>query len=305
MPNGSRSMKVFRVTDSPNAAGLVETAAELPRPGEGELLIRVCAAGVTPTELAWSTTSHDSAGQKRTGAIPGHEFSGIVVETGEEVFGMNDWYSDGATAEYCLAPASSVAAKPRSLTHAEAASVPISALTAWQGLFDHAYLQAGEHVLVHGGAGAVGIFVVQLAKWHGARVTATASGRDSAFLTGLGADAVIDYKTSRFEEAVRRVDLVFDTVGGDTLARSWDVIGPRGRIITIAADAESATDPRVKQAFFIVEPGRERLARIGGLLDAKQLRALVAAEVPLARAPDAYAGRVVRHGPGKVVLVVA
>src|SRR4029079_2565597 len=124
-----------------------------------------------------------------------------------------------ATAEYCVARHSAVVPKPRSLTHTEAATVPIGALTAWQGLFDHAKLRPGERVLVHGGAGAVGVFAVQLAKLHGARVTATASARDLDFVTSLGAEQVIDYRASRFEEGVQDLDVVFDTIGGQTLNR--------------------------------------------------------------------------------------
>jgi NADPH:quinone reductase-like Zn-dependent oxidoreductase len=151
--------------------------ASVPRPGRAELLIQVCAAGVILTELSWYPTSHRKTGEARVGAVPGHEFSGVVaavgeqvgsLEIGQDVYGMNDWYSDGAIAEYCIAPFFAIAPKPHSLTHAEAASVPISALTAWQGLFERAKLQPGERVLVHGGAGAVGIFVIQLAKLHGA-----------------------------------------------------------------------------------------------------------------------------------------
>ena len=135
--------------------------APIPQPGPAELLIRVLAAGVIPTELGWYPTTHTRTGQSRTGAVPCHEFSGVVtgvgadvgdLETGREVFGMNDWYSEGALAEYCVAPFFAVAPKPAALTHAEAASVPISALTAWQGLFERARLQPGERVLVHGGA---------------------------------------------------------------------------------------------------------------------------------------------------------
>ena len=136
-------MKVMRVTDSAQGPPLVEADAPDPRPGPGEELIRVHAAGVTTTELLWYPTTHTKTGEKRTGAVPSHEFSDVVADVGEdvdrleigrEVYGMNDWFSDGALAEYCLAPFSSVAPKPASLTHAEAASVPIPALTAWQGL---------------------------------------------------------------------------------------------------------------------------------------------------------------------------
>jgi NADPH:quinone reductase-like Zn-dependent oxidoreductase len=141
--------------------------------------------------------------------VPGHEFSGAIAAVGDDttgfaigqdVFGMNDWFSDGAMAEYCIGQPS-VAKKPRRLTHVEAASVPIAALTAWQGLLDRARLRAGERVLVHGGAGAVGVFAIQLARFHGAHVTATASSRNLAFVSQLGAERVIDYQAARLKRA--------------------------------------------------------------------------------------------------------
>jgi NADPH:quinone reductase-like Zn-dependent oxidoreductase len=158
--------------------------------------------------------------------ILGHEFSGVVAEVGrgvtapargEAVYGLNDWFRDGAEAEYCVARADEVAAKPRSVDHTHAAAVPISALTAWQGLFGHARLAAGERVLVQRAAGGVGLWAVQLARWRGARVIGTASARNRDFVRGLGADEVIDYRATRFEDAVRDLDVVFDTVGGETL----------------------------------------------------------------------------------------
>ena len=143
---------------------------------------------------------------------------------------------------------------PATLSHEAAASVPIGALTSWQGLIDRAKLEPGERVLVHGGAGAVGLYAVQLAHIHGARIITTVSAQDIDFVKRLGADEVIDYKASRFEKEVRDVDVVFDAVGGDTLERSWGLLRPGGRMITIAADSEGTADQRVKDAFFIVEP---------------------------------------------------
>ncbi len=306
-------MKTVLLVNSADGPLLVEADAARPAPGPGELLIRVRAAGVTPTELLWYPTLHNKTGEKRTGAVPGHEFSGVVAGAGEgatafavgqDVFGMNDWFSEGATAEYCLAPQSAVAAKPARLTHSEAAAVPIGALTAWQGLFDRARLQPGERVLVHGGAGAVGIFAVQLARLHGARVVATASARDADFVLGLGAEQVIDYHTQRFEDSAHKVDIVFDTVGGETLRRSWSVLKPGGRMVTIAASEEAAADERTKQAFFIVEPNQQQLVEVANLLQSGQLRAAVAAIVPLSQAPAAYAGRVERSGRGKLVVAL-
>jgi hypothetical protein len=150
-------MKAWQCDDSWPVPGLFQANIEPPRPARGELLIRVHAAGVTPTELQWFPTTHTKSGAPRAHAIPGHEFSGVVAATGEEanftvgqqVFGLNDWFADGATAEFCCTLPSHVAPKPARLTHAEAASVPIGALTAWQGLLDRAKLQSGERILIH------------------------------------------------------------------------------------------------------------------------------------------------------------
>ena len=308
-------MKAMRLADSGATAVLVEENVPQPQPGRGELLIQVHAAGVTPTELLWYTTTHNKNGERRSRAVPGHEFSGVIAAVGEdtagfaisdEVYGMNNWFADGAMAEYCITQPNSVAPKPRRLTHVEAASVPIGALTAWQGLFDRARLQAEEHVLVHGGAGAVGIFAIQLARFRGAHVTTTASARNLEFVSQLGAERVIDYRAVRFEESVSGMDVVFDTVGGETLKRSWGVLKPGGRMITIAADSETTTDNRVKQAFFIVEPNHEQLIHIGDLLESSDLHPVVDAVLPLTRASAAYTGEVrERRGRGKLVVEVA
>jgi NADPH:quinone reductase-like Zn-dependent oxidoreductase len=226
-------------------------------------------------------------------------------QIGREVFGLNDWYAEGATAQYCLATPLQVAIKPARLTHIEAASVPIGALTARQGLFDRAGLQSGQRVLVHGGAGAVGVYAIQLARRGGASVIATASQRSFEFLIGLGADEVIDYHTERFEQRVQAIDVVFDCVGGNTLQRSWDVLKPDGRMITIVSENENTVDARVKQAFFIVEPNQAELAEVGRLLDAGELRCFVDAVVPFAEASDAYCGKVKgRLGRGKMVVAI-
>ena len=310
------TMQALRYNDSSAAPTLLVDWVPLPTPGPGELLVRVHAAGVTPTELRWYPTTHNLNGSTRTGAIPGHEFSGVIaavgadvdpVRVGQEVFGMNDWFADGATTEYCLTTPAMVAPKPARCSHLEAASVPIGALTAWQGWFERARLQAGERVLIHGGAGAVGIFAVQLAKRAGAHVLTTASARNFSFLASLGADECIDYRTGRFEETVREVDVVFDGVGGETLRRSWGVLKPgSGRLVTIAADSEGTKDARIEKAFFIVEPKAPQLAEIARLLDAGELHCCVDAVVPFASAADAYLGAFAgRLGRGKMVLAVA
>ncbi len=307
-------MQVWQCDDARPVPGLIQANVERPKPGPGELLIRVCAVGITPTELLWYPTTHTKDGANRRLAVPGHEFSGVVaavgagvdMAVGQEVFGMNDWFADGACAEFCLTQPAAVVSKPLKLTHAEAASIPIGALTAWQGLFDRARLQPGERVLIHGGSGAVGVLAIQLARRHGAKVLTTAAARNREFLTGLGAEQVIDYHSERFEDIAQGVDVVFDTVGGATLERSWDVIGTGGRLVTIAAAGEFANDPRTKQAFFIVESNREQLAEIAGLLESGQLRPVVAAALPFDQTAAVFAGpSPPNHSCGRTVVTIA
>jgi len=308
-------VKVMAVNNAKQGPLLIASALPQPQPGEGELLIRVRATGVTPTELLWYPTTHTKQGGARTRAVPGHEFSGIIAavgkgadgfNVGDEIYGMSDWFADGATAEFCLTQPQNIALKPKSLTHELAATVPIGALTAWQGLFDRAKMQSGERVLIHGAAGAVGLFVVQLAHLRGAYVIATASARDAEFVKQLGADEVIDYETSRFEDQVENVGIVFDAIGGETLDRSWAVLKPGGRIVTIAADSEVTGDQRVREAFFIVEPNQEQLLEVAKLLHAGSLKAFVSAVVPLEEASIAYSRAVPdKRGHGKVVIAVA
>lgn len=307
-------MKAMQLGASNQEPILIQADVPQPQPGKGELLVRVHAAGVTPSEVHWYPTTHTKNGEARHKAIPGHEFSGVIAATGEQatgfavgqsVYGLNDWFAEGATAEYCITQPQSIAPKPASLTHEAAATVPIGALTAWQALIDRAKAQRGNRLLVHGGAGSVGSFAVQLAKLQGAYVIATASSDDLEFVTQLGADEALDYQASRFEERVHDVDVVFDTVGGETLARSWAVLKPDGKLITIAADSEGTTDPRIKDAFFIVEPNQRQLVEITKLLDAGKLKTFVNAVVPFAQASAAYSGSAKqRPGHGKVVIAI-
>jgi NADPH:quinone reductase-like Zn-dependent oxidoreductase len=300
-------MKAMRVNNSTPGPALAGSELPRPQPGEGELLISVRAAGVTPTELSWYPTTHTKEGTPRKGAVPGHEFSGVIAalgrnangfEVGQEIYGLNDWFADGATAEVCLTTPQSIAGKPASLTHEAAATVPIGALTAWQGLLERAKIKPGERVLIHGASGAVGIFAVQLAHRHGAYVIGTASSANLEFVGKLGADEVIDYRLARFEDRTEKVDVVFDGVGGETLARSWSMLKPGGRMVTIVDEAS-------KDAFFIVEPNQKQLVEVAKLLDAGELKTYVGAVVPLAEASNAYSGAVPnKRQNGKVVIVI-
>ena len=294
---------------------LVVEDVPLPTLGPGDVLVRVHASGVSPGELDWNGTwLHDDGTRRTPPIVPGHEVSGVVetvgpgaagVKVGDEVFGVIDFQRDGADAEFVAVRADELVPKPAAATHAEAAAVPLSALTAWQALFDQGDLTSDQRVLIHGGAGGVGSFAVQLARWRGARVAATSSARDADFVHGLGADEVIDYRSQRFEDVVDDQDLVFDTVGGDTWERSWDVLGPRGRLVSIAVPRppERQTDDDRRAIWFIVKQDREQLLEIGGLIDAGHLRPIVSAELPLARGQEAYGPTAQRSGPGKVVLL--
>jgi len=278
--------------------------APTPTPGPGELLIAVHAAGVTPSELEWLPTwSTREGGPRPLPVIPGHEFSGEVqaigagvagFAIGDPVFGTNDWFRDGTHADACLARASDVAAKPPGIDHAAAAVTPISALTALQGLVVRGRLAADERVLIHGAAGAVGAFAVQVARLHGAHVIGTASAHNLDFVRELGADEVLDRRAVRFEEVVRDVDVVLDTVGGDTFEKSFDVLRAGGRVVTVAASSEHTDDARVRDAFFIVEPSATQLAETARLIAGGRLRPIVGSVFPLAEARRAYADRPAR-----------
>jgi NADPH:quinone reductase-like Zn-dependent oxidoreductase len=307
-------MRAMQVNNSGQGPALLEGDLPQPEPGEGELLIGVRAVGVTHTELNWYPTTRAKDGTPRKSAVPGHEFSGVVAalgkntrgfKVGQEIYGMSDWFIDGATAEFCLTQPQSIAPKPATLTHEAAATVPIGALTAWQGLFEHAKLQPGERVLVQGGAGAVGLFAVQFAHLHGAHVIATASQKNLQLVADLGAHEVIDYKASRFEDRSGKVDVVFDTAGGDTLDRSWGVLNSSGRLVTIVSGLPDSAEHRVKDAFFIVEPSQKQLLEVASLLDSGTLKTYINAVVPFAEASDAYSGAVQgKLGYGKAVIVI-
>ena len=309
------SMTALRAHRRGGPEVLVPESAPVPVPASDEVLLRVHAAAITFAELTWEETwTRDGA--DRTPVVPAHEVSGTVVATGgpdlglavgDEVYGLVRFDRDGGAAEYVAVPAADLAAAPRTTSHVEAAALPLAALTAWQALHDHAGLQTGEDVLVHGGAGGVGAFAVQLAQAAGARVTATARAADVDLVRGLGAGRVVDYEREAFDADGRVFDVVLDTIGGETLDRSFDVLRPGGRLVTLQAppDPERARAAGVDATFFIVTPDRDELARIAGLVDADHLQVLVAATFPLAEGRAAFeSGRDPHRRPGKTVLLV-
>ncbi len=308
-------MKAIRVHSREGTRAIVLEDAPTPQVRGEDALVRVDAVGITPTEFTWNSTYVTPEGHDRLPVIPGFEVSGRVaslgpgvsgLREGDEVYGLLDFWRDGAAAEYVAVRGANLAPKPRSLDDVHAAAIPLSGLTAWQALFEHARISRGDRVLVHGAAGGVGVYAVQLAHWGGARVLGTASSRNASFLRELGADEVIDYTSRRFEEVARGVDVVLDTVGGETLDRSWDVLKPGGVLVTIAGDApeQKSIEHGVRGISMLVHPSRDHLEQLAKLIDSGALRPVVEAVYPLAKAREAYERGLRGHNRGKLVLQV-
>jgi NADPH:quinone reductase-like Zn-dependent oxidoreductase len=294
---------------------LVYEPAPVPSAGPGEVLIAVHAAAITFAELTWDLEWTTRDGRDRTPVIPSHEVSGVVaglgagvagLAVGDEVIGLVDFDRDGAAAEYVVMPGASLAAKPPSLSHVEAATLPLAALTAWQALADHAVLQAGEQVLIQGGAGGVGLFAVQLAAILGGRVTATGRSGDAGLVEGLGADRFVSAEDGAPGPAAGGFDVVIDTVGGAVLDRSYGLLRPGGRLVTLGAppDQARAGQYKVRAIFFVVQPDANELARLAEMTGTGRLRAVVSRTFPLAEGRLAFeSGRAARPA-GKTVIGV-
>jgi NADPH:quinone reductase-like Zn-dependent oxidoreductase len=309
------SMLAVEAHERGGAESLHVERVDRPEPARGEVLVEVHAAAITPTELTWDETWTTKDGASRLPIIPSHEVSGIVVgagagstnpAVGDEVYGLIDFFHNGAAAEYVAVPTEDLATKPKSVDHVHAAALPLSALTAWQGLFKHAGLQEHQRLLVHGAAGGVGSYAVQLGRKAGAVVIGVASADDEQLVKDLGAHEVIDYKTQRFEEAVTDVDVVFDAVGGDVQRRSWAVLKPGGILVSIVEQpsVELAEVHHARGVMFIVEPDPRDLTTIANLVDNGELTPIVGAVFQLPEGPDAYLAGLHEHIPGKIVLEV-
>ncbi len=308
------SMKAIRIHRRGGPDALVYEDVPIPPLQPGDALVRVHAAGISPAEFTWHIWETPE-GRSRLPLVPSHEVSGVVaavapdardVQVGDAVYGLADFFRDGAAAEYVAVRAAELAPKPRTLDHASAAATPLSALTAWQALLDHARLTPGQRVLIHGAAGGVGSFAVQLARWRGAHVIATASARNADFARELGADRVIDYVAKPFETVVRDVDVVLDTVGGTVTERSWPVLRRGGLLVTIVRQPPEWTAGRAARGlFFIVEPRRTQLIELSRLIDAGTTRPIVEAVLPLNQAREAYERGIRDHPRGKLVLAVS
>ena len=301
-------MRAITVRD--RAAGVGGfTLTELPYPhaAENDVIVRVHAAGFTPGELDWPATWTDRAGRDRTPSVPGHELSGVVAElgygttgltVGQRVFGLADWTRDGTLAEYTAVEARNLAPLPADIEHTVAAALPISGLTAWQGLIDHARLAPGQTVLIHGAAGGVGSIAVQLAGELGARVIGTGRAADRDVVLGLGAQAFLDLNADSLD-GVGEVDVVFDVIGGDVLARSTALVRPGGVVVTIAMPPTVQPEGG-RSVFFVVEPDRAQLAELVTRVRDGRLKPIVGAVRPLDEATDAFAGP--RRTRGKTII---
>jgi NADPH:quinone reductase-like Zn-dependent oxidoreductase len=320
-----KAVRIHKFGGGPQDLVYEEDVMPPPHPKEGEVLVNVYATGVTRNEIVWIWYNHDIS----LPVILGHELAGVVEEVGpkvtnqrvgEAVYGLTDTLSvarDGAEAGYIIAIDLEIAPKPQTLDHEYAAGVPMAGLTSWQALFDHAHLSSKDTILIHGAAGGVGSFAVQLARWTGAHVIGTASAHNSSFLKDLGANDVIDYKKTSFEDRVHDVDVVFDTVGGNTLERSWQVLRKGGKLVSVASQGLPTTFDNLQSYFkekgdsygvdatwFIVHPSRDQLIRIGDLIDSGRVKPVVDTILPLSQASQAYEGAEGVHKHGRIVLRV-
>ncbi len=286
-----------------------------PTPGQGEVLVKVEAAGVGPWD-AWIRAGKSALPQPLP-LTPGSDLSGEVVgvgpavsdlRVGDQVYGVTNSRFIGAYAEYAVASAAMVSKKPTSLTYIEAASVPVVAVTAWQALFDQAHIKEGQTLLIHGAAGNVGAYAVQFARRAGVRTIATAATNDIPFVHDLGAERAIDYRTQRFEKEVRDADAVIDLVGGEMQERSFQVLRRGGKLVSAVSrpDQHLAQSHGVEAAFFLVKVTSQYLAEIASLVDGGKLRTRVGTVLPLADAREAHfmLEGMRPHLNGKIVLTV-
>jgi NADPH:quinone reductase-like Zn-dependent oxidoreductase len=315
-------LKAVRIHEFGGPEVLRYEDAPEPELAEGDVLVRVSASSVNPVD--WKIRK-GFLKQRVTHKLPlilGWDVSGTVERlgpkatgfaVGDAVFSRPDIARDGAYAELIAVRASELARKPRSIDHVKAAAVPLTALTAWQALieapapFTSAALAKGQTVLIHGGAGGVGTFAIQIARWRGARVLTTASEKNASLLRELGADQVIDYTKQRFEDVARDVDVVFDTIGGETQKRSWDVVKPGGVVVSIASPPEEAAAKAkgARGAYVFVQPSAAHLTKIAELIDAGAIKPVVSAVFPLADARRAHEESETGHVRGKIVLQVS
>lgn len=310
-------MKAARMhkTGGPGVLKLEEVP--LPKPRKGEFLVDVRSAGINPVDI-----------KIREGKFPlfkahlpatiGRDIAGIIrgiggdraksaFKMGDSVFGMLD-YERGAYAEYTIASAREIVRRPKNLKERDAGAIGVAALTAWQGLFDHGKLKKGQRVLIHGAAGGVGHYAVQFAKYAGAKVIATASGRDLKWVKGLGADEVIDFENQKFEEHTGNIDLVFDLIAGETQERSWQVLKEEGGAIVSTLSEPSKAEARKRRARglrMVVKANPLQLKKIAALIVRGRVKVVIDKTFPLEKVSAAHQYLQNGHVRGKVALKIS
>jgi NADPH:quinone reductase-like Zn-dependent oxidoreductase len=301
-------MRAITVRDrEADGYGLSLTELPYPRAAENDVIVQVHAAGFLRGEPDWPGTWTDRAGRDRTPSVLGHELSGVVVElgygttgltVGQRVFGLTDWARNGSLAEYAAVEARNLAPLPADIDHTIGAALPMPGLTAWQALFDHAHLQAGRSVLIHGVGGSVGSVAVQLARETGAHIIGTGRASDRDMAGTLGVHEFLDLDDDRLEDA-GEVDVVFDVIGGEIRDRSTALLRPGGTLVTVA-DPPTIHPLDGRAIFFVVEPNREQLAQLAARLRDGRLTPLVTAVRDLAAAPAAFA----EHTRGRTIITM-
>ena len=307
------TMKAVRIHRYGGPEVLVYEDAPRPEPGPGELLIKVMAAGVNPVDWKIREGRLQNRLKFPLPFIPGWDVSGIVAgsgpgvtrfKEGDEVYAHPHFSPNGAYAQYTVVQESEVAHKPKSIDFVHAAAIPLCALTAWQALFDAAKLDDGQTVLIHAAAGGVGTFAVQFAKWQRARVIGTASGGNVEFIRTLGVDVPLDYMAAPFESEIRDVDVVLDTIGGETQDRSWRVLKPGGILVSIVRPPsdDHAASHHARHAFLLVQPNADQLAEIARFVDSKKIRVVLESSPTLLQVRQAHERSQSGHVRGKIVL---
>jgi NADPH:quinone reductase-like Zn-dependent oxidoreductase len=301
-------MKAIRIHSYGGPEVLVLEETQRPEPKAGEVLVHLKAAGVNPVDWKFRAGYFQQFMPVQFPWILGVEGAGIIeavgadvksLKVGQEVYGT----FTNSYAQYAVAPVNQVFAKPKHLSFEQAAAVPMGALTAWQAVVEEAEVKSGQAVLIQGGAGGVGIYTVQLAKWKGARVIATASSSNTEFVRSLGAEQVIDYQTTNFEDVVRDVDAVIDTVGGDLIARSLAVIRNGGKFVTVAGRV--APEVGAERDILVTAARRadpDKLEQITALLEAGKLKPFVGRTFALSEVRQAHELGQTGHGRGRIIL---
>lgn len=309
-------MKAVRIHEYGGPEKLVLEEIPIPAIAPDDVLIKVYASGVNPVDWKIREGLRKNAFPSELPLTLGWDVSGVVEAVGAEVTDLkkgDNVYTrpnigrNGSYAEYIAVKASEVAIKPKTIDHVTAAGIPLAALTAWQALFDYGKLQSGQKVLILGASGGVGSFAVQFAKWKGAHVIGVCSSKNVDFVRSLKADQVIDYKTEHYQNILKDVDLVFDAVGGEAKTHAWKVLKEGGSFVSITGKPDD-TDPAAKgkHAFvFLVQPNKEQLTQIAGLIDSGVVRPVISTVLPLAEAGKAQ--EMLQQGlntRGKIVLKV-